>query len=669
MPSLRSVFMLQDRYSNAINNIKSSTDRATNSIGRTSAAVDNANARFAASEGATSRLTQKITGLAAAFLSLETLKKGMEISDTYTNIASKLSLITQNARELSGLQNQIFAAADRARGSYTDMADTVGKLGITSGKQFGSNQNIVKFTETMQKMFKIGGTPVAGQAGAMLQLQQAIGLGRLQGQDLRILAEDAPLVETAIAKYMGKSVGDVRNLGTQGKITSEVLINSILQYSGTVDQQMGKMSYTWGDYWNKIKNGAMQAFGGTFGNESKLLGSQNFQNMINGIIASFSVLANVANGVMTGIADFGGFIAQNWSIIVPILFTIVGAYVAMQLPILAAAAATAWKTVCDWAETAAIFVMIAAQDGLNAALAACPVTWIIAGIIIIIGLIYLVVAVVAQVTGTAISATGIICGAVLFAVSTIYDILLGGLNAMIQLIWTIFVEPFLGIVEWVLNVTNGGFNSFGGAVANLIGQIIGWFLSLGQVVTKIIDAIFGTNWTAGLESLKGAVTSWGKNDKAITLSRKAPTVGKRWDEKSAWNMGYKFGQGIDTKVKGWASKLGNLGKMPSAPKLPTTPIPKMPGTGTGKHKPVKVKGTGADGAVKVNIADQDLQYLRDLAEKQYINKFSTAVLSPKLSVSFSGNVGDKNDQKELFSTMGKMLREELSTASEGYYPV
>ena len=625
--------------------IWNSTQRATSSINKASSAVDTVSTRFSAAEGATSRLTQKVTRLAAAFLSFETVKKGMEISDTYTNINSKLSLITQNAKELKSLQNDIFAAADRARGSYTSMADTVAKLGIIAGQQFGSNQNIVKFTETMQKMFKIGGTPVANQAGALLQLQQAIGLGRLQGQDLRILAEDAPLVETAIAKYMGKSTGEVKKLGTEGKITSQVLINSILKYSDTVNGQIGKMSYTWGDYWNKIKNGAYKAFSGVFNNGSSALGSKRFQTFIDEIVNSFSVLANVANQALKAISNITTFFTKNWAFVAPIIGGVTAAIIVLTLATRIYATAQSIVAITN------------------------PFTIILFTIIGLITVIYLAVAAVDKWGNQTLSATGMIVGAVFVAASAVWNIAIGVINGLIQLVWTVFAEPFLGIVEWVLNVANGGFNSFGAAVANLIGQIIGWFLSLGQVVTKIIDAIFGTNWTAGLESLKSSVTAWGKNDKAITLTsgqNKAPMI-HRWDPSSAWNTGYKFGQGVDSKVKGWKDKLGNLGKMPSTPKLPTTPtLHKNLGTSS---NPATVKGTGADGTMKVNITDQDLQYMRDLAEKQYINKFSTAVLSPKLNVSFSGNVGDKNDQKQIYSTISRMLKEELATAAEGYYPV
>ncbi len=674
MPSLRSIFTLQDNYSRSMDRIYNSTQQATGSIGRASAAVDNINTRFAASEGTTSRLTQKLTGLAAAFLSFETVKKGMEISDTYTNIASKLSLITQNAKEVSGLQNQIFAAADRARGNYANMADTVAKLGIIAGKQFGSNQNIVKFTETMQKMFKIGGTPVANQAGAMLQLQQAIGLGRLQGQDLRILAEDAPLVETAIAKYMGKSVGDVRQLGQEGKITSDVLINSILQYSGTVDKQMGSMKYTWGDYWNKIKNGAMQAFGGTFGNESQLLGSANFQNMINGIIASFSVLANVANGVMTGIANIGGFVAQNWSVIAPIVGTVTAAVLlyngALLVNNVIQGISNGLKTVgaiasvahggATAAEAAATTGMTAAQVSFNAALYACPITWIIGAIIAVIGALYLAVAIIDKVTGQTISATGIIVGAA-FVV-----------GAAFQNLYFLVADFFVGVWDMAQALIHNLGVGFPNLWADLQTGFFGFvtmILSGVKAVADAINLIPGMKMdTSGLASMINSNTSKmaalqkgkGKYENLGAAYMKGATTYKAFEgnwASSAYNAGYKVGQGFDKKAKDWTS---GLGKMPKAPTLPTTPTPKGPTT---------VKGTGADGSVKVNIADQDLQYLRDLAEKQYINKFSTAVLSPKLSVSFSGNVGDKNDQKELFSTMGKMLREELSTASEGYYPV
>jgi tape measure domain-containing protein len=665
--------------------INSSTQRATSSIGRASSAVDTVSTRFSAAEGATSRLTQKVTRLAAAFLSFETVKKGMEISDTYTNINSKLSLITQNARQLKSLQNDIFAAADRARGSYTSMADTVAKLGIIAGKQFGSNQNIVKFTETMQKMFKIGGTPVANQAGALLQLQQAIGLGRLQGQDLRILAEDAPLVETAIAKYMGKSTGEVKKLGTEGKITSQVLINSILKYSDTVDKQMGKMKYTWGDYWNKIKNGAYKAFGGVFDNNSSVLGSQNFQNMINGIISSFSVLAKAANGVMTGIANIGGFVVQNWSLIAPIIGTVTAAVLlyngALLVNNVIQGISTGIKTLATIAsaahgekiteETLKTIGMTQAQLAFNATLYACPIAWIIGAIVVAIGAIYLVIAIVDKATHQAISATGVIVGAAFVvgaAFKNLYflvaDFFVGVWNMAQALIhnlgvgfpnlWTDLQTGFLGFVTMILNGVK--------AVADAINCIPGMKMDTSGLANMINS---NTSKIAALQKNKGKYEDLG------AAYMKGATTYKAFEgnwASSAYNAGYKVGQSFDKKVKSWTSGIGKITSGSTKNKSTGLGSAGKSGLGTSSN-PATVKGTGADGTMKVNITDQDLQYMRDLAEKQYINKFSTAVLSPKLNVSFSGNVGDKNDQKQIYSTISRMLKEELATAAEGYYPV
>lgn len=621
MPSLRSIFTLQDNYSRSMDRIWTSTQRATSEIDRASAAVDHVNSKFTATESSAGRLTSRLTGLAAAFLSIQTIKKGMEISDTYTNISSKLSLITSNAAQLKSLQNDIFAAADRARGSYTDMADTVARLGITAGSKFGSNQNIVKFAETMQKMFRVGGASTAEQSAAMLQITQAIGSGKLQGDEFRSIMENAPMAAQAIAKYLGTSTDKLKELSTDGKLTSDVIISGVLSASKSVDQQVSKMSYTWGDYWNKIKNGAYQAFGAVFENESSVLGSQKFQKMIDGIIASFSTLASVANQVLTIISDVGSYFSDNWSWVSPIIWGIVDALVAL--------------TVATWAQSAA-------QTVLNLVMAANPIGLIIIGITLLIVAIYETVNAINQATGSTISATGLITGAFNVLGGLIYNNIAIGYNAVaafVNFLNHAFQNPIAAVEALFLDLA---------AVVNSA------LLNVAQNLETILNKIPGVkvDFTSALSNFQNTITSNSakiKNEaglKDIIQPMQLRTIS------DTWNSGYKFGNSIDSKVNNW---MKNLGQTTSQKTLPT---PKTP---------VPVTGTGADGSVKVNIADQDLQYLRDLAEKQYINKFSTAVLSPKLSVSFFGNVGDKNDQQQIYFTISKMLQEELATAAEGLY--
>ena len=295
----------------------------------------------------------------------------------------------------------------------------------------------------------------------------------------------------------------------------------------------------------------------------------------------------------------------------------------------------------------------AAVFTFNSALLASPITWIIMLIAVVIGLLYGVVAIINKVTGSSISATGLICGAIAVAGAFIGNTVIGLLNALIQYIWAIFVAPFLGIVEWILNVCNGGFNSFGDAVANLIGQIIGWFLNLGKVVTTIIDAIFGTNWTAGLESLQSSVTAWGKNENAITLDKNAPTIDYRFEYGDAWAAGNDFGKGIDAKLGGMFN-MGGLGDS----------------SGFDLGDIAAYTGETADNTGKtadaLAVTEEQLEYLRDIAERDAINRFTTAEVKIDMT-GMTNRIDGSADLDGVISQLTEGFTEALVTAAEGVH--
>jgi hypothetical protein len=303
----------------------------------------------------------------------------------------------------------------------------------------------------------------------------------------------------------------------------------------------------------------------------------------------------------------------------------------------------------------------AAQFVYNSALLACPLTWIIMLIIALIAVIYAVVAAINKVTGSTISATGVIIGAVATMVAFVWNLIVGVINGIIQYLWTMFVEPFIGIIEFILNVCNGGFNTFGDMVANLIGQIIGWFLSLGTVVTKIIDAIFGTNWTAGLNSLKKSVTSWGKNENAITLSREAPELSDigvdRWAYGDAWNAGYGMGKGIDDAVSGAFGGGGNIfdpdqyASTYEASQMPSNIASIAENTGDMKDS--------------MDITKEELKYLRDIAERDTINRFTTAEIS--VNMTNNNNISSDMDLDGVVDYLVIGVNEAMATAAEGVH--
>ncbi|MBU3819801.1 MAG: phage tail tape measure protein, partial [Candidatus Faecalibacterium intestinavium] len=311
-------------------------------------------------------------------------------------------------------------------------------------------------------------------------------------------------------------------------------------------------------------------------------------------------------------------------------------------------------------EAAAAKTATGAQAGLNAALLACPITWIILAVVALIAIFYAAVAAVNHFAGTSYSATGLIAGSFLTMAALVGNAGIGLFNGLIQFFWTLFAYPVLGGIEWLLNAANGGFDSFGGAVANLIGNIIGWFLSLGQVVTTIIDAIFGTSWTAGLEALKNDVTAWGKNENAITLDRTAPAVDYRFSYGDAFRTGNEFGQGVEDKVKGLFdfSAMDPMGAGGDPFAFGDT-LEDIYGSAA------DTAANTAAAADALDFAEEDLAYLRDIAEREAINRFTTAQI--KIEQHNENHISSDTDLDGIMDAWASDFAQKLDISTEGVH--
>ena len=328
-----------------------------------------------------------------------------------------------------------------------------------------------------------------------------------------------------------------------------------------------------------------------------------------------------------------------------------------------AAAQAALHAGATLGEAAAATTAAGAQAGLNAALLACPITWIVLAVVALIALFYGAVAAVNQFAGTSLSATGLIAGAFLTMAALIGNAGIGLFNGLAQLFWTVFAYPILGGIEWLLNAANGGFDSFGGAVANLIGNIIGWFLSLGQVVTTIIDAIFGTNWTAGLEGLKSSVTAWGKNDQAITLQRdEGPAIDYRFSYGDAFRTGNDFGRGIEDKVKGLFDFQGMDSLGAGAALDPFNFQTALDGIQDSTADTAVNTAAAADA---LSFAEEDLAYLRDMAEREAINRYTTAEI--KVTQQNTNYLSPNTDLDGIMDVWARDFAQKLDSSSEGVH--
>lgn len=614
----------------------------------------------------------KITSIASKVATVFAVDKILDWSDEVVTTASRIDMIRDSSETLEELQDKIYASAERSRASYTDTAEAVARLANNAGNAFQSNDEIIAFLEAVNKQFVIGGADASTMTGAMTQLTQAMAAGALRGDELNSILEGAPGIARAIEESMGWAGGSIKSYAEEGLVTAEVVKNAMLSSVDDINAKFDTMPMTFAQIKTSMMNNAVDAFTPLLTRINATLNSDSFQQAANGLMTSLTSVANVALSVFDTLITAGAFVYDNWSMIAPIFFGVAAALAAYNIALgvhntiqtisntiktiatiraVAHGAATA-------AEAAATTGMTASQVAFNAALYACPLTWILVLIIAVIAAIYAVVAVINHVTGSTISATGVICGAVMWLLALIVNVVIGTINALIQSFWSMFVEPFIGIIEWILNACNGGFDSFGDAVANLIGQVISWFLSLGKVVTKIIDAIFGTDWTSGLNSLQDSVLSWGKSDDAITISRDAPEINYRMDMTDAYDSGYSFGEGIDDTIGG----LFDTSAYESGSEDYTYDSSLYDTLASDTDE---IASSTSDIADSVDISSENLKYLRDLAEQDTVNRFTTAEI--KVDLTNNNNVSSGMDIDDMIVKFTSSLNEALDEVAKGVH--
>lgn len=637
------------------------------------------NQKIQAGSQHTDVLVNKVKSLVGAYVGISTVKNALDLSDELTQTTARLDMMVSQYNALNGtmqttdeLSQMIFQSAQNSRASYMDTAASVAKLGNNARDAFASTGEIVQFAELVNKQFTIAGASATESSNAFLQLTQALGSGVLRGDELNSIFEQAPNLIQTVADYMDVPIGKIREMASDGQITADIVKNAMFAAADDIDAKFNSMPLTWGQLWTQYSNLALKTFQPVLQRLNEMANDQHMQTALTGIMNALSGAATIALNVIDVMVTGGAYIVDNWSMIAPVIGGVAAALaiyngalllhnayeaVSNGLKMIAAIRSVAHGTATA-TEAAATTGASAAQIAFNAALYACPLTWIVLAIIAVIAAIYLVVAAINKVQGTTYSATGVICGAVYAAGAFIVNTGVGLLNGLIQLIWSIFVEPFLGIVEWVLNVTNGGFDNFGGAVANLIGNIISWFLSLGEVVTKIIDAIFGTDWTAGLNSLQNNVLAWGKNENAITLDREAPTIAYRASYSEAYNKGYDFGQGVENRIKNFfggtkddnSDNSGALGSYGAASDMAANVA--------------NIAGDTSSISDSLDVSEEDLKYLRDIAEQEAINRFTTAEIKVDMS-GMSNTVHNTNDLDGIVDGLTTRVLEAMEAVKEG----
>ena len=530
------------------------------------------------------------------------------------------------------LEAKIWASAQRSRASYFDTAAAIASMGANAKSAFGTNDELIAFMEQINKQFVIGGASAQGQAAAMLQLTQAMGAGALRGEELNSILENAPGIARAIEQYMGVAEGSIKKYAEQGLITAEVVKNAMFAAADETNAKFESMPTTWGQVWTGMQNRAIVILDPLLSKINQIANSERIQGVVDGIMGAFSAVVAVALFALDLISAVGGGIYDNWCWIEPIVLGVAGAmlfYLAVTKGVaiaegIASVATAAYHTVVNFLSigfgilTGNTAAASAAVFTFNSALMACPIMWIVILVIALVAAFYAAVAAVNKFAGTSISATGVICGAFMAALAFIGNIFVA--------LWNIAVDVFVLIYNLVASVANFIGNVFTdpvGAVARLFFDLADTVLGVLQTLAGAIDAIFGSDLSGAVQGWRDSLGGWvedtfGKGEEVMAKMNADDLKLGRFEYGAAYDLGYNFGEGIEDTVSG-------MFKMPT--------LDEMGFDDFGNNLEGIYGNTGdtaantAATADAIEYTDEDLKYLRDIAEREAINRYTTAQIT------------------------------------------
>lgn len=616
---------IADRYAR-VERAARAADTATNAAGRNTAeyfdrasrsvqnAADNVNDFSRRQQDAERQASmigdvwQRIKGYIGAAGAAFGLSKLEGLSDTLAGNKARLELIVDDGGSVDELNKKIYASAMRARASYTDTAATISKLGLLAGDAFNSNDEMIAFTELMNKNFTIGGASTQEQSSAMYQLTQAMASGRLQGDEYRSIIENAPLLAKAIEDYMRNvrgAEGAMKDWSSEGLLTADVIKAALFSTADEVETRFARIPMTWGQVWTMASNIAIRVL-------NPLLSA------INWLANNISVIGPVVLGLGTAFLVFQ--VAAHWTQIASAAMGIYNGLVN-------------FLTIGYGVLTGSTAAASAAQFTYNSALLASPVTWVVMMLAVLVAALYAGVAAYNKFTGAGVSATGILVGALAvlgaFALNNTIIPLQNGFAMFANFIGNLFNDPVAAVkvlfYDMALTVL-GYISKMASGIETLINKIPGVTVD----ITSGLDSFY-----AKLESAQQKV-----KDKSgwVEYVKKMDYI----DYSKAAGAGYRFGEGLADKVSGMfsGSDYAGLGDIAGG----VSDI----AANTGKI------------ADEVHIADEDLQFFRDVAEMRYIQNFVT--LTP--TVSMSASISEKVDVNGVIQKIEQVLKEEIAESAE-----
>ena len=594
-----------------------------------------------------SNLVSAIKRMAGAYLSIQTAGKILEMSDEITQTTSRLNMMNDRLQSTADLYNIVYVAANDARGSLGDMASVVARFGNNAKDAFSSSAEVVQFANLVQKQMTIAGASTQEAANAELQLSQALGSGVLRGDELNSIFEQAPNLIQNIADYLDVPIGKIRSMAQDGELSADVVKQAVFAATDEINANFESMPMTWGQMWTVFQNNATMAFQPVLQRLNDLANTDGFQTFATNAINDLAVVAGVVLDIFEGIGSVGTFVSDNWQIIGPIVEGVAAALTVYY----------GWQLLSTSATKAAA----AAQWIYNAAMNANPAAIVaisIGALIVLIGIL-----------ANKFTGTGHIA-------QSVFGMITGGINVVIQYFknWGLTVaDIFIGI--W--NAGGACATNVEIAFHNAISHVQAlWYNMLSTALTVVsgicsalnklpfVDFDYsGITGAADNYASKAAAAAGNTKDYASVPAafskgvKTYDTYQKGWVN-DAYTAGAAWGDGVTSKIKNTlSSKATNI---PNANNYPNALASSNAATAANTADTAK---NTAKTANTLSASSEDLKYLRDIADREYVNKFTTAQI--KVEMINHNNVNNDMDLDGMAEHLRSKIEEEMNAAAEG----
>lgn len=539
------------------------------------------------------QLTQSLKSLVASYISIQGLKKAVDLSDSLVSMRARLDRMNDGLQTTQELETMIYQSAQRSRGSFTDTMGLVSQLGTMAGDAFSSSKEIVQFAEQLNKQLALSGASGSSAQAAILQLEQGLASGVLRGDELNSVMEQAPALAKSIADYMQVSVGELREMGSQGQITADIVKNALFAAAKDTNAEFEKTPMTWAQVWTVASNTAVRAL-------DPLLTAINWVANNLDVAIPLVVSLGAAFGVL--------LIAANWTNIL----------------------ATATKTAASM------------QAFYNAVMAANPIALTAAAVLVLVAALYGGVAAFNKLTGSSISATGIITGA--FTTMGAF-----ALNTFVVPVW----NGFAALINFFLNSTDNFGQSFTIMLNDLYISFLQWVQGIAQAFEKLVQKIpvigehFGFTEGLGFNSYVEQKKNENQNRKNSMGWTDYMKPIENFDLGKSYKAGYN-----------WGANLGKSGLM---------------GTSTGQLEIPQAadvkdllgnidKNTGKI-AKTVDLSDEQIKMLVDVAERKYVNNVNLTSQTPMITVQGQNTGNTEKDARNLADNLRDLLLDMMNAGS------